>query len=116
MKYVVWAGMAIVSLVMLMGGSAKLAGQEMALTSFSQLGLPSWFALFIAVSEIAGAFGLWIRRTSFWAALGIAIIMAGAIYYHLSFPPAAAGVPALVVLLICGYIISRRGTGVIGPA
>lgn len=114
MKYLTWAGMSFVSLIMLMGGSVKLMGNPMALESFSKLGLPGWFAIFIGVSEVAGALGIWIRRTSFWAALGIGIIMVGALYYHVTFPPLSAGVPAAFVLVICGYIISRRGTGVIG--
>ena len=113
-KYVTWAGMAIVTFVMLMGGSAKLTGQEMVLESFANLGLPGWFATFIGVAEICGAVGIWLRRTSMWAAIGIAIIMVGAIYYHLMFPPVGAGLPALVILIICGTTIYRRGTGVIG--
>ncbi|MEM0930452.1 MAG: DoxX family protein [Pseudomonadota bacterium] len=114
MKYLTWAGMVVVTLIMLMGGFAKLAGQEMALASFTKLGLPGWFAMFVAVAEICGAVGIWIRRTSIWAALGIAVVMLGAIHYHVSYPPITAGIPAVVVLLICGLIVSRRGTGVIG--
>ncbi|MEM6941331.1 MAG: DoxX family protein [Pseudomonadota bacterium] len=116
MKYATWAAMGIVTLVMLAGSSMKLTGNEMALTSFSTLGLPDWFGLFIAVCEIAGAIGLWLRRTSVLAAAGIAVIMIGAIYYHLVHTPVGEGVPALVVLVCCGLIISRRGGGVIGPA
>lgn len=113
MKYLIWVGMALVSLVMLAGGASKLTGNEMALASFSKLGLPAWFGTFIGVAEIAGAFGIWLKRTSALAALGIAIIMAGALYYHIMFPPLAAGVPAAVVLSICAFIISRRGTGIV---
>lgn len=114
MKYVVWVAMAIVSLVMVMGGVMKLTGNPMALQSFADLGLPSWFALFIGVCEIAGAIGLWLRRTSMLAAMGIAAIMVGALYYHFAFPPLSAGVPAFVVLVCSGLIISRKGGGVIG--
>ncbi|MEM9168644.1 MAG: DoxX family protein [Pseudomonadota bacterium] len=113
MKYLVWAGMALVTAVMAMGGSAKLAGAPIVLESFEKLGLPRWFATFIGVAELAGAVGIWVRPTSLWAALGIAIIMVGALYYHAAFPPLSAGAPAAVVLLICGYIASRRGTGVV---
>lgn len=114
MKYVVWLGMALVSAVMVMGGILKLSGDPTVLKSFSDLGLPSWFGTFVGVAELAGAVGLWLRSTSFWAALGISLVMIGAIYYHIAFPPASAGVPAAIVLLICGYILSQRGTGVIG--
>lgn len=114
MKYATWAGMAIVSFVMLMGGAMKLMGNPMALDSFATLGLPGWFGTFIGVCEIAGAIGIWLRRTSMLAALGIAIIMVGAVYYHVMHTPLQEGIPALVVLLISLWIVSRRGTGVIG--
>ena len=114
MKYAIWIAMAIVSLIMLMGGFMKLTGNEMALKSFADLGLPSWFGTFIGVCEIAGAIGLWLRRTSMLAALGIAAIMVGAVYYHIAYPPLSAGVPALIVLALSGWIASRRGAGVIG--
>lgn len=114
MKYATWIAMAIVTLVMLMGGAMKLTGNELALKSFSDMGLPSWFATFIGVCEVAGAIGLWLRKTSVLAAAGIAIIMVGAIYYHIAYPPVQAGIPAMVVLACCGWIISRRGGGIIG--
>lgn len=114
MKYVTWVAMAIVTLICLMGGVMKLTGNEMATGSFAVLGLPAWFALFIGVCEIAGAIGLWLRRTSVLAAIGIAIIMVGAIYYHVMHTPIAEGIPALVVLACCGWIIKRRGGGIIG--
>ena len=114
MKYVTWAAMAIVTFVMLMGGGAKLAGQEFALKSFADLGLPSWFGTFIGICEVAGAIGLWLRPTSRLAAMGIAIIMVGAVYYHVTFPPISAGVPAMVVLAGSIFIASRKNTGIIG--
>ncbi len=114
MKYINYAVMAVVSLVMLMGGTLKLTGNEVALASFANLGLPAWFGTFIGVCEILGAIGIWLRPTSRLAAMGIAVIMVGAVYYHVTVPPIEAGIPAAVVLLCCLYIIGRKGTGVIG--
>jgi len=114
MKYLNYVVMAIVTLVMLMGGVMKLTGNPMATASFTVLGLPAAVATFVGVCEIAGAIGIWIRRTSMLAALGIAIIMLGAVYYHVMHTPITEGLPAMVVLLCCGYIIKRKGTGIIG--
>ncbi len=114
MKYLTWAAMAITTLIMLMGGVMKLMGNEMALASFAVLGLPAIFGTFIGVCEIAGAIGLWLRRTSMLAAMGIAAIMLGALYYHVMHTPISEGIPAMVVLACCAWIISRRGGGVIG--
>lgn len=114
MKYVTWAAMAIVTLVMVMGGGAKLMGNEFAHKSFADLGLPGWFGYFIGACELAGGIGIWLRKTSMWAAAGVAAIMAGAVYYHYAFPPISAAVPALVVLACALFVVSRRGGGVIG--
>ncbi len=114
MKYVIWIAMTIVTLVMLMGGVMKLTGNPMATTSFSVLGLPPWVATFVGACEIAGAIGIWLRKTSLLAAIGISIIMLGAIYYHVMHTPLVEGVAAFVVLLCCALIISRKGTGVLG--
>lgn len=114
MKYVTWVIMAIVSLVMIGGGAMKLTGNPMASQSFITLGLPAAFGLFIGVCEIAGGLGIWLKKTSMLAAIGIAIIMVGAIYYHVMHTPLVEGIAAAVVLLCCLFIISRKGTGVIG--
>lgn len=107
-KYMLWGAMGLVSLVMLAGGASKLMGVEMALQSFATLGLPAWFGVFIGLCEVAGAIGIWIKRTSILAALGIAIIMVGAVYYHVMHTPIVEGVAAFVVLVLCLYIIARR--------
>ena len=114
MKYIIWAAMVIVTLVMLMGGVMKLTGNPMATASFSVLGLPAWVASFIGVCEIAGAIGIWLRKTSLLAAVGISLIMLGAICYHVLHTPLVEGMAAVVVLLCCVLIISRKGTGIIG--
>jgi putative oxidoreductase len=114
LKYLVWAAMAIVSLVVIGGGIAKLMGVEMVLASFATLGLPAISGTFIGLCEIAGGIGIWFRRTSKYAAGGLAIIMLGAIYYHALHTPIMEGLVAFIILLICGYIVKRRGTGIIG--
>lgn len=114
MKAITWIAMIIVTLVMLMGGVMKLTGNEMAMASFAVLGLPALFGTFIGICEIAGALGIWYRPTSRYAAMGIAAIMLGAVYYHVVHTPITEGIPAFVVLLCCGWIISRKGTGLIG--
>jgi len=113
MKYVLWAAMIIVTLVMIMGGVMKLTGNPMATASFATLGLPVWFATFIGVCELAGAAGLWLKRTSVLAATGIAIIMLGAIYFHVMHTPITEAIPAIVVFLCSIFIISRKGGGIL---
>ena len=114
MRYLDYFAMTVVSLIMLAGAALKLTGNEVALKSFADLGLPGWFGTFIGVCELLGAIGLWLRPTSRLAAAGIAVIMVGALYYHFMFPPLSAGLPAAGVLLCCSYVMVRKGTGMIG--
>lgn len=99
----------LVALYVVAGGVAKLTGVTRVLNSFSVLGLPSWFGYFIGSCEILGAIALFIRPLSALAALGLAAIMGGALYYHANYTPIAQGLPALVLMFLCGYIfLSRR--------
>ena len=47
MRILDYFAMALVSFIMLAGASLKLTGNEVALQSFIDLGLPSWFGTFI---------------------------------------------------------------------
>ena len=83
-------------------------GVPMVHQSFADLGLPGWFGYFIGVCEIAGAIGLYIRRLSGLAAAGLGIIMIGAVYYHVTYDPPQAAIPAIVLLLLSAYIFTQR--------
>jgi len=109
-KYGVWLAIGIAALVLVGAGGAKLAGVPEVHRSFFILGLPPWFGYFIGVCEIAGAIGLFIRPLSAAAAAGIIVIMLGALYFHGVYTPMAQGIPALVVMLLCGYIVAERRT------
>ena len=107
-KYALWAAMGLVALVLLPAGAAKLAGVPQMHASFAALGLPVWFGYFIGACEVAGAVGIFVRKVSIAAAGGICIIMLGALYFHATHTPLVQGIPALVVLLLCLYIVARR--------
>lgn len=64
------------------------------------MGLPSWFGYFIVLAEAAGAVGLLLPRTRKLAAAGLAIIMVGAVYFHVAYAIPSA-VPAAVLLVLC---------------
>ena len=82
--------------------------------SFSGVGLHGGQPVRMTLHPASAEFGIWFRRTSMYAAGGIAIIMVGAVYYHLMHTPVAEAIPAFVVLICCGLIVNRRGTGIIG--
>lgn len=110
-KYGVLAASVVLALIVGAAGIAKLMGVPMVHQSFGILGLPSWFGYFIGAAEVAGAVGLFIPQLSRLAALGLAIIGAGAVYFHIMHTPISAGVPAILVLVLAVFIaLKGRGT------
>lgn len=101
----------LLALPLLMAGAGKLAGVPALLASFGILGLPNGFATFIGAAEVAGAIGLFIAPLRFWAAAGIALIMLGALYFHVVHTPLAQGIPALVLLGLSLLILHQSRPG-----
>ena len=107
-KYGVLAASVLLALIVGAAGIAKLMGVPMVHQSFAILGLPSWFGYFIGACEVAGAVGLFIRPLSALAAAGLAIIGAGAVYFHVMHTPISQGVPAFVVLALAVFVAMKR--------
>ncbi len=89
----------------------KVLGVEQMAQGFTHFHLPLWFMTFIGVCEVAGAIGLLIRRLSALAAVGLAIIMIGAIYMHLTYDPPTMAAPAAVLLLLMAFVAWQRRPG-----
>ena len=108
-KYALQLAIALVVLYVGAGGAAKLAGVPYVHSSFPKLGLPAWFGYFIGVCEVLGCIALLVRPLRALAAVGIAIIMVGATYYHAVYTPVFQAAPAFILLILCAYIfwISR---------
>ncbi len=107
-KYGITFASVLLAILMLFAGSAKLAGVPELHISFAVLGLPVWFGYFIGACEVAGAIGLLIRPLSALAALGIFIIMVGAVYFHLVYTPISQTIPSLLILIVSGLIFYKR--------
>ncbi|MGX9460280.1 DoxX family protein [Shewanella sp. A14] len=102
-KYGLWSIIILSALAFFAGGIGKLMGVEMMHQSFATLGLPVFFGYFIGVCELAGAIGLFIKRFSAVAAMGLGIIMIGAIYYHIQYD--LQGLPAAALLFVFSIVI-----------
>ncbi|WP_339508484.1 DoxX family protein [Pseudomonas sp. RL_35y_Pfl2_P42] len=102
-------GSAVVVVAVVVGsaGLANLAGVPAIHDGFFKMGMPAWVGYFIGVCEIFGAFGLIIRPLRALSALGIAIIMLGAIYYHVTYTPLVQAVPAVFLAILCVYLSFR---------
>ena len=107
-KHGVLIASAVLALIVGAAGIAKLKGVPMVHQSFAVLGLPVWFGYFIGACEVAGAVGLFIRPLSGHAALGLAIIGAGAVYFHIMHTPIAQGMPAIIMLVLALFVTVKR--------
>ena len=100
------------ALVFAAAGIEKLAGTPLLHHSFKVMGLPEWFGYFIGACELSGALGLLWPRTRKLAAIGLAVIMMGAIYYHIKFaiqsPTPAVTLLFLLLLTIGLQSLSQR--------
>jgi DoxX-like family len=76
---------------------------------------PMWFLKFIGLCEFLGALGLVLpgllrrqRYLTVWAAVGLTIIMIGAVVVSVMTMGVAAGVTPLIVLLLCVFVAYGR--------
>lgn len=103
-----WFIAAPISLAYLGSGGAKLFG-AMAAEGAAHFGYSVTFLRFIGVCELAGAIGLLVPMLSSWAAGGLMVIMAGAVYSHLSAgDPLPRAVPALMLFVLLALVLWLR--------
>ena len=105
-----WVLQGLLGLAFIASGAKKFTDLSGTLTMFSSLGLPAILAYLIAGGEVLGGIGLLVPRFTRPAALGLAIIMVGALVMHATKIPGglANGVPALVLLVLLGVVLWLR--------
>lgn len=98
---------ALVALYVGAAGIAKLLGVPAVMQSFATLGLPDGSALVVGLCEVAAALAFYIRPLHRLAAGCLIPVMLGALYYHLAYTPALQAVPAMLILLVCAWMLAR---------
>ena len=79
-----WILALLLAYVFACAGGAKLLGMRAMVEEFGRVGVGQWFNYFTGILEVTGAIGVLIPRLRFWAALQIAIVMAGATIANLT--------------------------------
>lgn len=105
-----WVLQALLAALFVWSGVAKLLALTGTVEGFDKIGWGQWFRYFIGAAELAGGIGLLVPRLTSLAALGLAVIMAGAVYMHFTeLPPAShASVPAVLVFVLAFIAWKRR--------
>jgi uncharacterized membrane protein YphA (DoxX/SURF4 family) len=94
-----WILSGLVALAFIAAGTAKLAGAAAMVQVFDKVGLGQWFRYFTGLLEVVAAIGLLISRYAFYAAVLLAIVMAGAIIAHVTVLGSSPAAPVLLLVL-----------------
>ena len=78
-----WIITGLLVLAFLMAGGVKLSGQEEMVQNFDKWGYPIVFMYVIGLFEILGAIGLLVKNFRIFSAIGLILLMLGAIGTHL---------------------------------
>ncbi|MBO3269235.1 MULTISPECIES: DoxX family protein [Hymenobacter] len=107
---IAWVLQALLALAFIASGARKFMDLPGTVGMFGGLGLPGALAYVVAAAEVLGGIGLLVPRFVRPAALGLIIIMIGAVVLHATKIPGglAGGVPAIVLLLLLLVVLWLR--------
>jgi len=118
MNIALWIIQILLALLFLFAGGTKLYYAPEVLAAMgppNQVHLPGLFLKFIGACEVLGALGLVLPRLlriqpqlTFFAAVGLLIIMIGAVVVTLAGPGIGPAIPAVVVGLLCAFVAYGR--------
>jgi uncharacterized membrane protein YphA (DoxX/SURF4 family) len=118
MNILLWILQILLALTFLFAGGSKLFLSTEAMHSMSPPGSilwSGWFLKFIGVCEVLGGLGLilpgLLRRHQYLtklAAVGLTILMIGAVVTTVMSLGAAAAVPPLITGLLCAFVAYKR--------
>lgn len=104
-----WVVQVLVAGLFMMMAVPKLMSAPDTVANFERWGLPGKMYLVIGTFEILGAIGLLIPTTSTSAAVGLIMIMMGALYTHLTHGEMLmAMMPAMVMMMLAFVIYVRN--------
>ena len=92
-----WALRVLLALPFLGSGGAKLTGTPVMVAIFTKIGFGQGFRVLTGLLEVLGAIGLFFPRYTRYAALLLALVMLGAIGFHIT---TLGGTPAGPILLL----------------
>ena len=102
-----WIVQVLAAAVLCIAGGTKLAGADMQMALFEQIGLGQWFRYVTGGLEVLGAILLLVPTTAAIGAALLAATMAGAMATHL-FIIGGSPVPAIVLLLMTSAVAWYR--------
>ena len=110
---IAWVLQVLLGLAFIASGIKKFTDLSGTLAMFGSIGLPGALAYVVAGAEVLGGIGLLVPRFTRPAALGLVVIMLGALVMHATKIPGglAHGAPALVLLVLLAVVFWLRRSG-----
>lgn len=115
MNYALWIAQVLLALEFLAAGVMKFVIPIEEMTKQMPIALPGWFLHFIGACEVLGAIGLVLPgllhvrpRLTPIAAIGLVIIMIGAVTITVVYMGAAAGIVPFVTGLVAAFVAYGR--------
>ncbi len=118
MNILLWIIQILLTIVFLFAGGTKLVLSTETMARMSPpnaIMFPGWFLKFIGVCEVVGALGLILpglfrrqQHLTAWAALGLTILMIGAVVTTIMGPGVKMIIFPLVVGLLCAFVAYGR--------
>ncbi len=107
---IAWILQVVLGLFFMFAGFNKLRDLSSTVAMFGNLGLPSVLAYVVGGAELLGGIGLLVPRLTRFVAMGLVIIMIGAVFMHATKIPGglSGGIPALVALILLGVLVWLR--------
>lgn len=107
---IAWIIQGLLGLAFIASGIKKFMDLPGTVGMFSSIGLPGILAYVVAGGEVLGGIGLLVPRFTRFAAMGLIIIMLGAVVMHATKIPGglANGGPAIVLLLLLAVVLWLR--------
>ena len=115
---IAWILQVLLGLAFIASGGNKFAHLTDTVGMFGSMGLPAFLTYLVAGGEVLGGIGLLVPRFVRPAAMGLLVIMIGAVIMHATKIPGglAKGVPALVLLVLLGVVLALRSPALARPA
>ena len=97
--------MIICSVLIGLAGIAKVFGAKPLAIQFEEFGLPKIVMRIVGILEVAAAVGIQIKLLSFYASVGLALLLVGAIANHIKVKhPLSKSFPAFLIFTIAVII------------
>jgi putative oxidoreductase len=105
---ILWILSGFAGLLFIGVGGAKLVGAAVMVELFAKIGLGQWLRYFTGLLEVAAGIGLLISRYAFYAAVLLAVVMAGAFIAHVAVLGTSPAGPVVLFVLIGIIAYLRR--------